>query len=297
HLQAPLFLVFLAIYTASVVGNVCVIVIIRINPQLHTPVYFFLSHLSFRDFCFSSVTTPKLLEILVVDIRTISYMGCMMQFFFSCTFVIMEMFILGVMAYDLFVAVCSPLLYTVAMSPKLCTLLVDATYTWGGFCSLTLTCSLLELCFCSSNIINHFGCAYSAIISASCSDTYFNVMLSFIISTFSEACGLLIILFSYLFIVVMIIKMPFAGGLRKPFSTCASHLTTVTVLHGTFLLLYTVPGSTRSSLFIKIATVFYTVVIPMLNPLIYSLRNNDVKVLKILLMYHSQNVRGSKTSF
>uniref|UniRef100_A0A8C3XBZ6 Olfactory receptor n=1 Tax=Catagonus wagneri TaxID=51154 RepID=A0A8C3XBZ6_9CETA len=249
HLQAPLFLVFLAIYTASVVGNVCVIVIIRINPQLLTPMYFFLSHLSFLDFCFCSASTPKLLEILVVDIRTISYMGCMMQFFFGCTFVIIEMFILAVMAYDRFVAVCNPLLYRVAMSPKLFTLLVDAAYTWGGFCSLTLTCSLSELCFCSSNIINHFGCEYSAILSASCSDTYFNLMLSFIISTFNEACSLLIILFPCLFIVVMIIKMPFAGG------------------------------STRSSLFIKIATVFYTVVIPMLNPLIYSLRNNDVKIL------------------
>uniref|UniRef100_A0A8D1LT52 Olfactory receptor n=1 Tax=Sus scrofa TaxID=9823 RepID=A0A8D1LT52_PIG len=277
HLWAPLFLVFLAIYTVSVVGNVGMIAVIRINPKLHTPMYFFLSHLSFLDFCYSSVTTPKLLEILVVNIKTISYMGCMMQFFFGCTFVITEMFMLAVMAYDRFVAVCNPLLYTVAMSPKLCILLVASTYSWGGLCSLTLTRSLLELSFCGSHIINHFGCEYSAIISASCSDTYFILMLVFIMSIFNEVCSLLIILSSYLFIIVTVIKMPFAGGLQKAFSTCASHLTAIAIFHGTIFLLYSVPSSKKSLLFIKIATVFYTVVIPMLNPLIYSLRNNDVK--------------------
>ena len=129
QLQVPLFLVFLAVYTVSVLGNLGMIVIIRINPKLHTPMYFFLRHLSILDFCYSSITTPKLLEILVVDTRTISYVGCMMQFFFGCTLVITEMFMLAVMAYDQFVAVCNPLLYTVAVSPKLCSLLVTGTYT------------------------------------------------------------------------------------------------------------------------------------------------------------------------
>ena len=150
QLQVPLFLVFFAVYTVSVVGNLGVIVTIRINPKLHTPMYFFLSHLFFLDFCYSSITTPKLLEILVVDTRTISYMGCMLQFFFGCTLVITEMFMLAVMAYDQFVAVCNPLLYIVAVSPKLCSVLVTGTYTWGGMCSLTITCSLLELSFCCS---------------------------------------------------------------------------------------------------------------------------------------------------
>ncbi|XP_061295900.1 olfactory receptor 1165-like [Bos javanicus] len=277
QLQVPLFLVFLAVYTVSVVGNLGMIVIIRINPKLHTPMYFFLRHLSFVDFCYSSITTPKLLEILVADTRTISYVGCMMQFFFGCTLVITEMFMLAVMAYDRFVAVCNPLLYTVAMSPKLCSLLVAGTYTWGGICSLTITRSLLELSFCGSNVIHHFGCEFSAIVSASCSDSYFSQMTCFIISTFNEVCSLLIILTSYIFIIVTIIKLPSASGLRKAFSTCASHLTTITIFHGVFLLLYCVPNSRSSRLFIKVATVLYTVVIPMLNPLIYSLRNNDVK--------------------
>ncbi|XP_012512313.1 PREDICTED: olfactory receptor 5D18-like [Propithecus coquereli] len=277
HLQAPLFLVFLAIYTVTLVGNWCIIVVIRINPKLHTPMYFFLGHLSFLDFCYSNVFTPKLLENLVVEDRTISFKGCMAQFFFGCTFVITEMFMLAVMAYDRFVAVCNPLLYTVAMSHKLCSLLVAGTYIWGGLCSMTLTYSLLELSYCGPNIINHFGCEYSAILSLACSDPTFSQMACLVISTFNEACSLLVILASYVFIVVTIIKMPSPGGLRKAFSTCASHLTAITIFHGIILLLYCVPNSNSSWLLVKVATVCFTVMIPMLNPLIYSLRNKDVK--------------------
>ena len=172
---------------------------------------------------------------------------------------------LAVMAYDRFVAVCNLLLYTVAVSPKLCSLLVTGTYTWGGMCSLTITHSLLELSFCNSNVIHPFGSEYSAIVSASCSDSYFSQMTCFIISTLNEVCSLLIILTSYIFIIVRIIKLPSAGGLRKAFSTCASHLTTITMFHGVILLLYCVPNSRNSWLFIKVATVLFTVVIPMLN--------------------------------
>ncbi|XP_062951434.1 olfactory receptor 1165-like [Cynocephalus volans] len=292
HLQALLFQVFLAIYTVTVVGNLGMIVVIKINPKLHTPMYFFLGNLSFLDFCYSSVVTPKLLEILVVKDRTISFKGCIIQFFFACMFVFAEMFMLAVMAYDRFVAVCNPLLYTVAMSPKLCALLVAGTYTWGGLCSLTVTCSLLELSYCGHNVINHYGCEYSAVLSVSCSDTYFSQMVRLVISTFSEVCSLLIILTSYVFIVVTIIKMPSTGGLRKALSTCASHLTTITIFHGDILLLYCVPNSKSSKLLIKVATAFYTIVIPMLNPLIYSLRNKDVKeaireLMHIKLLSHS----------
>ncbi|XP_008591764.1 PREDICTED: olfactory receptor 5D18-like [Galeopterus variegatus] len=275
-LKLPLFMMFLAIYTVTVVGNLGMIGVIRVNPKLQTPMYFFLSHLSFLDFCYSSVVTPKLLEILVVEDRTISFKGCMAQFFFACMFVIAEMFMLAVMAYDRFVAVCNPLLYTVAMSPKLCALLVAGTYTWGVLCSSKLTYSLLKMSYCGSTI-NHFCCEFSAILSVSCSDTHFSQMVMLVVSTFSEVCSLLIILTSYVFIVVTIIKMPSTGGLRKAFSTCASHLTAITIFHGDILLLYSVPKSKSSWLFIKVATVFYSIVIPMLNPLIYSLRNKDVK--------------------
>ncbi|XP_062951122.1 olfactory receptor 1165-like [Cynocephalus volans] len=180
------------------------------------------------------------------------------------------------MAYDRFVAVCNPLLYTVAMSPKLCALLVAGTYIWGALCSLTLTYSLLKLSYCVSTI-NHFCCEFSALLSVSCSDTHFSLMVMLVICTFNEVCSLLIILTSYVFIVVTIIKMPSAGGHRKAFSTCASHLPAITIFHGTLFVLYSVHKSKSSWLFIKVATVFYTIVIPMLNPLIYSLRNKDVK--------------------
>ncbi|KAM5185996.1 olfactory receptor 1165-like [Callospermophilus lateralis] len=277
HLQAPLFLVFLSIYTVTLVGNLGIIVLIRINPKLHTPMYYFLSHLSFLDICYSSVFTPKLLEILVVEDRTISFNGCMTQFFFICMLVVTEMFMLAVMAYDRFVAVCNPLLYTVAMSRKLCSLLVAGTYLWGGLCSLILTYSLLVQSYCGSNVINHFGCEYSAILSLSCSETTFSQMACFVISTFNEVCSLLIILTSYIFIIATVSRMPSKGGLRKAFSTCASHLTAISIFHGVILLLYCVPHDKSSWLLVKVDTVLFTVMIPMLNPLIYSLRNKDVK--------------------
>ncbi|KAM5248388.1 olfactory receptor 1165-like [Ctenodactylus gundi] len=277
HLQAPLFLVFLAVYTVTLVGNLGIIVVRRVNPKLHTPMYFFLSHLSFLDMCYSSVFTPKLLEILVTEDRSISFRGCMTQFFFGCAFVITEMFMLAVMAYDRFVAVCNPLLYAVAMSPKLCALLVAGTYTWGGLCSLTITYSLLQLSYCGSNVLNHFGCEYSAIIAAASSDPSFSLMLCLAISIISEFSSLLLILVSYVFIVVTVVRMPSKGGLQKAFSTCASHLTAISIFHGTILLLYCVPSSKSSWLLVKVATALYAVLVPMLNPLIYSLRNKDVK--------------------
>ncbi|XP_062948629.1 olfactory receptor 1165-like [Cynocephalus volans] len=275
-LKVPFFLLFLAIYTVAVFGNLGMILIISVSPKLHTPMYFFLSHLSFLDLCYSSVGTPQLLEILVVKTKTVSFLSCMTQFFIGCAFVITEVFMLTVMAYDRFVAVCNPLLYTVAMSPKLCALLVAGTYIWGALCSVTLTYCLLELSYCGSTI-NHYCCEFSALLSVSCSDTHFSLMVMLVICTFNEVCSLLIILTSYAFIVVTIIKIPSKGVFRKAFSTCASHLTAITIFHGILLVLYCVPKSKGSWILIKVATLFYTVVIPMLNPLIYSIRNKDVK--------------------
>ncbi|CAK7308449.1 Olfactory receptor 5D18 [Vulpes lagopus] len=277
ELQIPLFLIFLAIYSVTLVGNLGMIVIIKINPKLHTPMYFFLSHLSVVDFCYSSIIAPKALANLVVEDRTISFPGCVVQFFFFCTFVVAESFLLAVMAYDRFVAICNPLLYTVTMSQKLCAMLVVGSYAWGVACSLILTCSVIKLSFQGFNTINHFFCEFSALISLSCSDTYISQLLLFIFATFNEVSTLLIILLSYVFIIVTILKMHSASGRRKAFSTCASHLTAITIFHGTILFLYCVPNSKNSRHTVKVASVFYTVVIAMLNPLIYSLRNKDVK--------------------
>ncbi|XP_037695439.1 olfactory receptor 5D13-like [Choloepus didactylus] len=276
-LQLPLFLVFLIIYTVTVVGNLGMIVIIRINPKLHTPMYFFLSHLSFVDFYYSTVVTPKLLENLVVADRTISFTGCIMQFFFACICVVTETFMLAVMAYDRFVAVCNPLLYPVAMSQKLCCLLVTSSYSWGIVCSLIFTYFLLELSFRGHNIINNFVCEHAAIVAVSYSDPYISQMIILVSATFNEISSLMIILTSYVFIFITIMKMTSTRGRHRTFSTCVSHLTAITIFHGTILFLYCVPSSKSSWLMVKVASVFYMVFIPMLNPLIYSLRNKDVK--------------------
>nr|XP_003423713.1 olfactory receptor 5D18-like [Loxodonta africana] len=276
ELQVPLFMVFLAIYSVSVVGDLGMIVIIKINPKLHTPMYFFLSHLSFVDFCYSSIIAPKMLVNLVVEDRTISFLECVVQYFLFCTFVVTESLLLALMAYDRFVAICNPLLYTDAMSQRLCAMLVVGSYAWGVGCSLMLTCSALKLSFHGSNTINHF-CEFSSLLSLSCSNTHLSELLLFIFATFNVVSTLLIILTSYVSIVVTILKMSSASGRHKAFSTCASHLTAITIFHGTILFLYCVPNSKNSRHTIKIASVFYTVVVPMLNPLIYSLRNKDVK--------------------
>ncbi|XP_045872708.1 olfactory receptor 5D13-like isoform X1 [Meles meles] len=277
ELQMPLFLIFLTIYTVTVLGNLGMIMIIHINPKLHTPMYYFLSHLSFVDFCYSTVVTPKLLENLVVEDRTISFTGCIMQFFFACIFVVTETFMLAVMAYDRFVAICNPLLYMIVMSQKLCSLLVGTSYFWGIACSLIYTYFLLTLSFCGTNFINNFVCEHTAIVSLSCSDPYMSQKIILVSATFNEISSLMIILTSYVFIFVTVMRMTSTGGRHKAFSTCASHLTAITIFHGTILFLYCVPDSKSSWIMVKVASVFYTVVIPMLNPLIYSLRNKDVK--------------------
>ncbi|XP_004875296.2 olfactory receptor 5D14-like [Heterocephalus glaber] len=276
-LQIPLFLLFLIMYIITVVGNLGMIAIIWIQPRLHTPMYLFLSHLSFVDFCYSSIVTPKLLDNLVMEDKSIFYWSCMWQFYLSCSAVVAESFLLAVMAYDRFVAICNPLLYTVAMSRRLCALLVAGSYFWAMFCPLVLLCYALQLSFTGFNVINHFFCEYTSLIAVSASNIRIPQLLLLGFATFNEVSTLLIILTSYVFIFVTVIKVPSASGRRKAFSTCASHLTAITIFHGTILSLYCVPNSKNSRHTVKVASVFYTVVNPMLNPLIYSLRNKNVK--------------------
>ncbi|XP_074083979.1 olfactory receptor 5D13-like [Macrotis lagotis] len=276
-LQVPLFLLFLTIYAVSVVGNGGMIVIIHISPKLHTPMYFFLKNLSFVDFCCSTIVTPKLIENLVVEDRRISIKGCITQFFFGTTCVMTEMVMLAVMAYDRLVAICYPLLYSVVMSSELCSRLVTVAYLWGITFSLIFTYSIVVLSFCETKIINNFICEYLVFLSASCSDKHFSEIILFTFANLSLYCTLTIILSSYIFIFLTILKMHAGSGRYKAFSTCASHLTAVTIFYGTFLFLYCIPNSKSTGLLVKIGSAFYTVMIPMLNPLIYSLRNKDVK--------------------
>ncbi|XP_065801929.1 olfactory receptor 5D13-like [Muntiacus reevesi] len=277
QLQLPLFLVFLTIYTVTVPGNLGMILIIKSSSRLRTPMCFFLSHLSFVDFCYSTVVTPKLLENLIVEDRSISFTGCLMQFFFVCISVVTETFLLAVMACDRVVAVCNPLLCTVVMSQRFSFVLVIATYSWVIACSLIYTLLFLTLSFCGTKFINNCVCEHAAVVAVSCSDPYINQEITLASATFNEVSSLMIILTSYVCIFITVLKMPSTGGRHKAFSTCASHLTAITILHGSVLFLYCVPNSKSSWLMLKVGSVFYAVVIPMLNPLIYSLRNKDVK--------------------
>ncbi|XP_057362581.1 olfactory receptor 5L1-like [Manis pentadactyla] len=277
ELRVFLFLVFLLIYGLTVLGNLGIIALIQVSSQLHTPMYFFLSHLSFVDFCYSTIIVPKMLSNIFSKDKAISFLECMMQFYLFCSYAITEVFLLAVMAYDRFVAIFNPLLYMVTMSRHLCVGLVFGCYLCGTVCSLIHLCLALEIPSYRSNVINHFFCDLPPLLSLACCDVTMNELLLYIVVTCNEITTIMIILTSYLFILITILRMRSAQGRRKVFSTCASHFTAIAVFHGTILFMYCRPSSGNTVDIDKVTTVFYTVVIPMLNPLIYSLRNKDVK--------------------
>ena len=277
ELRVFLFLMFLLIYGVTVMGNLGMIALIQVNSRLHTPMYFFLSHLSLVDYCYSTNIVPKMLANIINEDKTISFLGCMVQFYLFCAYGIIEVFLLAGMAYDRFVAICSPLLYMVTMSQKLQMVLVSSCYLCGTVCSLIHLCLALEIPTYRSNVINHFFCDLPPLLSLACSDVTVNELFLYIVASFNEIITIVIILTSYLFILMTILRIRSAEGRCKAFSTCASHLTAIVVFHGTILFTYFQPSSDNSTDTDKVAAVFYTVVIPMLNPLIYSLRNKDVK--------------------
>ncbi|XP_077789370.1 olfactory receptor 5AR1-like isoform X1 [Podarcis muralis] len=281
NLQVLLFAVFLLIYLVILVGNISMITLITIDSRLHTPMYFFLSNLSILDIGYSTVIAPRTLMTFVAESKTISFTGCALQFFFFCIAVSCECCLLGAMAYDRFIAICNPLLYTALMSKKLCYLLVASSrvlqYLTGCVNAAVQTSFIFSLSFCRSNIINHFFCDVVPILRLSCSDTRVIDMIHFSFSTAIVSVTILAILVSYTYILVAILRINSAEGRRKAFSTCASHLTAVTIFYGTVAFMYLRPSSKYSVEQDKIISVFYTLAIPMLNPLIYSLRNKEVK--------------------
>uniref|UniRef100_A0A8C8REA2 Olfactory receptor n=1 Tax=Pelusios castaneus TaxID=367368 RepID=A0A8C8REA2_9SAUR len=279
ELQVPLFVVFLVIYVSTLLGNFGMIMVIWANPQLHTPMYFFLINLSFIDLCYSSVITPKMLTLVsfLEKKKNISLAGCAAQLYFFIALGTTECFLLAVMAYDRYVAICNPLLYPVIMAPRVCIPLVAGSYIIGMLHSLVHTDFTFSLSFCRSNEINHFFCDITPLFSLSCSDTHINEFLLFTLVGFIEIITVLTVLISYIYILRTILGIHSAEGKRKAFNTCASHFTGVTIYHGTILFMYLRPSSCYSLDTDKIIAVFYTVVIPMLNPLIYSLRNKEVK--------------------
>ncbi|XP_036114931.1 olfactory receptor 8K1 [Molossus molossus] len=276
-LQAPLFGIFLVIYLITVMGNLGMVILTHLDSKLHTPMYFFLRHLSITDLGYSTVIGPKMMANFVMHKNTISYNWCATQLASFEIFIITELFILSAMAYDRYVAICKPLLYVVIMAEKVRWVLVLTPYLYSTFVSLFLTIKLFRLSFCGSNIIRYFYCDSVPLISILCSDTRELELIILIFSGCNLLSSLLIILVSYMFILVAILRMKSTAGRYKAFSTCSSHLTVVVVFYGTLLFIYLQPKSSHTFDIDKMASVFYTLVIPMLNPLIYSLRNKEVK--------------------
>ncbi|XP_075386235.1 olfactory receptor 9S13-like [Tenrec ecaudatus] len=275
--QAPLFALFLVLYTVTVLGNLTMILVITLDARLHSPMYFFLKNLSFLDLCYSSVIAPKALTNFFSSDKVITFAGCATQFFFLSVFATSECFLLAAMAYDRFMAICNPLIYPVTMCPAACARLVLGTYCCGCLNSIVQTSITFRLPFCRSRRINHFFCDVPPLLQIACANTALNELVMFAI------CGLiivgtsLVVLVSYGYITVAVLRMPSATGRHKVFSTCGSHMTAVSLFYGTVFVMYAQPGAMQSMGQGKVVSVFYTLVIPMLNPLIYSLRNKDVK--------------------
>ncbi|XP_012499388.1 PREDICTED: olfactory receptor 5M1 [Propithecus coquereli] len=275
-LEKILFGVFLVIYLITLSGNLCMIVLIRTNSRLQTPMYFFLGHLSFVDICYSSNITPNMLYNFLSDQKTVSYAGCFTQCLLFIALGITELYILAAMALDRYVAICSPLHYSSRMSKNVCICLVTVTYMCGFLNGLSQALLTFHLSFCDSLEINHFYCADPPLIMLACSDTHVKKMAMFVVAGFTLLSSLFIILLSYLLIFAAILRMHSAEGRHKAFSTCGSHLTVVTLFYGTLFCMYLRPTSEKSIEESKIIAIFYTFLSPMLNPLIYSLRNKDV---------------------
>ncbi|XP_065801389.1 olfactory receptor 5W2-like [Muntiacus reevesi] len=268
---------FLLVYLINLLANLGMITLIRMDPQLHTPMYFFLSHLSFCDLCYSTAIGPKMLVDLFAKNKSISFCGCALQFLVFCIFVDSECLLLAVMAYDRYEAVSSPLLYAVSMSSRLCSLLMARVYLVGMADALIHTTLAFRLCFCGSNVINHFFCDLPPLFLLSCSDIQVNELVLFIVFGFIELSTISGVFVSYCYIIRSVLKIHSAEGRFKAFSTCTFHLTAVAIFQGTLLFMNFRPSSSYSLDQDKTTSLFYTLVIPMLNPLIYSLRNKDVK--------------------
>lgn len=275
--QLILFAIFLTLYLMTLSGNMTLVILIRIDSHLHTPMYFFIGNLSFLDFWYTSVYTPKILANCVSEDKRISLAGCGAQLFFSCVVAYTECYLLAVMAYDRHMAICNPLRYSGAMSSSLCSGLVAGSYIGGFLNAIAHTANTFRLSFCGKNIIDHFFCDAPPLVKMSCTDTrvYEKVLLGVV--GFTVLSSILAILISYFNILVAILRIRSASGRRKAFSTCASHLISVMLFYGSLLFMYSRPSSTYSLERDKVAALFYTVVNPLLNPLIYSVRNKDIK--------------------
>ncbi|XP_003799113.1 olfactory receptor 3A2 [Otolemur garnettii] len=277
EMQSVVFVLFLFAYLVTVGGNLSILAAILVEPKLHTPMYFFLGNLSMLDVGCITVTVPAMLGQLLSHKRTISYNACLTQLFFFHLLAGMDCFLLTAMAYDRFLAICQPLTYSTRMSQMVQRMLVVMSWTCAFTNALTHTVTLSTLNFCGPNVINHFYCDLPQLFQLSCSSTQFNELLLFVAAAFMAVAPLVLITASYAHVAAAVLRIRSAEGRKKAFSTCGSHLTVVGIFYGTGVFSYMRLGSVESSNKDKGVGVFMTVINPMLNPLIYSLRNTDVQ--------------------
>ncbi|XP_029435439.1 olfactory receptor 1086-like [Rhinatrema bivittatum] len=292
-LKALLFMLFAAIYFMTLVGNISIIVLTRTDPRLQSAMYLFLGNLSFIDIGFSSSVTPNMLASLLSGKNNISFFGCAVQMFTTVAFGTAECLLFAAMAYDRYVAICNPFLYAVIVSKKLCLQLVTSSYLGGFLHGAIHAVATFQLPFCGSNKIYHFFCDIPPLLKLSCSDTRVNEILLFIFPAILGVGSLLIVLASYIYIISAILKIQSTEGRRKAFSTCASHFTAVSLLFGSTIFTYVKPTSMYSQDQGKVLSLIYSVLIPMLNPLIYSVRNNEVKAAAKKLLIRRQFSHGT----
>ncbi|KAM4707038.1 olfactory receptor 6P1-like [Discoglossus pictus] len=276
-IQVLLFLIFLLAYVLTLVENSLVVVIIWTNSRLHKPMYFFLAHLSFLELWYINVTVPKLLLIFLLDSRYITLIGCMSQLYFFLLLGCTECVLLAVMAFDRYVAICHPLHYVTIMSSHFCLILVSISWFCGFFISFIKIYYISSLNFCRSGHINHFYCDISPMLNLSCTDMKSAELVDFILALIILLAPLLLTFVSYTCILITILRIPTSSGRQKAFSTCASHLVVVVIFYAAILFMYARPSRAQSFNFNKLVSVIYTVLTPLINPIIYCLRNKDVK--------------------
>ncbi|XP_004479313.1 olfactory receptor 5AN1-like [Dasypus novemcinctus] len=277
RILGALFLIFLVIFITTVTWNLCLIILIRMDFHLHTPMYFFLSNLSFIDICYVTSTAPKMLFNFFQKQQMITFWGCMVQYFIFSTVGLSDACLLTTMAYDRYIAICKPLHYSSIMSPSLCVRMALGAYIAALFASVSQLCGLLQLHFCGPNVINHYFCDMPQLLNLSCTDTFFvQVILAMLTITYGIV-NILIIMISYVYIVISIIKITSAKGRSKAFNTCSSHMIAVSLFYISVIYVYLSSSSASSSTSDRFVSILYTMVIPMLNPVIYSLRNREIK--------------------
>ncbi|XP_078509446.1 olfactory receptor 5F1-like [Lissotriton helveticus] len=277
ELQVPLFVFFLLVYIITLISNIIIIALIRMSPCLDSPMYFLLSKLSLVDICYSTTITPNMLINFLSKRKTISFLGCATQLFFFATLANTDDLMLAVMAYDRYVAICNPLQYPIIMTKFVCASFVAGSYTVSVLAAFVHTTCTFRLSFCGPNEISHFYCDVPPLLKLSCSDTTLNEVIVFTVAGSMQVGSLLVVLVSYTYIISTIIMMHSIEGRKRAFSTCASHFICVIMFYVPVLFMYLRPRSSYSMDQDRVASVFYTVMIPMLNPLVYSLRNKKVK--------------------